>query len=55
MSDYARHHDVNVDSAREAVLEHAPSLAESGMGYVKVRLRHQKMHDDQLMKILSSA
>src|SRR5829696_6592612 len=38
MGDYARHHGVSADGASEAVLEHAPSLAESGLGPVKVRL-----------------
>ena len=36
-NDYARHHNVNAESASEAILEHAPSLAESGLGRTNCR------------------
>ncbi len=36
-NDYARHHNVNAESASEAILEHAPPLAESGLGRTNCR------------------
>ena len=38
VGDYARHHSLDEQRAREAVFEHAPSLEKSGTGPVKVRL-----------------
>jgi hypothetical protein len=38
IGDYSRHHRVNPEAARRAILEHAPSLTGSGTGPVKVRL-----------------
>ncbi len=38
VGDYARHHDKDEQTAREAIFEHTPSLEHSGIGPVKVRL-----------------
>ena len=38
VGEYARHHGVDDQLARETILEHAPSLEKSGAGPVKIRL-----------------